>query len=331
LAFVTKSPSAFLVIAIPVIAAIGLRPWGAMFAARTWIRDIAIWAVVAGGAAIAVWPALATQPLETIGRMVSFTMAEGGQPHAPGNFFLGQPVAVPGPLFYPVALLYRLTPVSLLGLVCLVLASWWQVGILRAARPVWVLIGLAIAFTVFMNLGAKKLDRYILPVVPLLDILAACGLWAATRELLARVRGSARPARLAAPLLAVILLLQPVAWYSVLPYPLAYYDTLMGGGAAAQRAVLVGWGEGLDQAAAYLNAQPDASTATVGVYYPLTVNFQALLRGTAVSFGPNVTPTYVVDYINARQRGQVPSRLIGRDPEYVVQINGIDYARVYRW
>ena len=38
---------------------------------------------------------------------------------------------------------------------------------LRSARPAWVLIGLAIAFIVFMNLGAKKLDRYILPAVPL--------------------------------------------------------------------------------------------------------------------------------------------------------------------
>ena len=135
LAFVTKSPSAFLVIAIPAIAAIGLRPWSAMFAARTWIREVAIWAIVAGAAAMALWPALATQPLETMGRMARFTLAEGGQPHAPGNFFLGQPVAVPGPLFYPVALLYRLTPVSLLGLACLVLLSWWHVGILRAARP----------------------------------------------------------------------------------------------------------------------------------------------------------------------------------------------------
>jgi hypothetical protein len=61
------------------------------------------------------------------------------------------------------------------------------------------------------------------------------------------------------------------------------------------------------------------------------VNFQALLRGPVVSYGSNVTPTYVVDYINARQRNQIPVQIVGKTPEYVVQINGIDYARVYRW
>jgi hypothetical protein len=95
--------------------------------------------------------------------------------------------------------------------------------------------------------------------------------------------------------------------------------------------MLVGWGEGLDQAAAYINAQPDGATATVAVYYPLTVNFQALLSGRAVNYSANMSPTYVVDYINARQRNQVPPQVLVKIPEHTVQINGIDYARVYRW
>jgi 4-amino-4-deoxy-L-arabinose transferase-like glycosyltransferase len=331
MAFVTKSPSAFLVLAVPVIAAIGIRPWHGLRQARAYLIGLIVWAGIAGVTALAIWPAFAMQPIDTISRVIRFTLAEGGQPHGPGNFFMGEPVSVPGPLFYPVALLYRLTPATMVGILALAVFSWWRKGVLRSTSSAWVLIGLVIAFAVFMNLGAKKLDRYILPAVPLIDVLAGCGLWAGTHWLLMRTKDWQGYARLVMALPLAILLFQPIAWQSVLPYPLSYYSPILGGGAAAQRMLLVGWGEGLDQAAAYINAQPDGASATVAVYFPLTVNFQALLQGTAVSYGSNVTPTYVVDYINARQRNQVPAQVVGKVPEYVVKINGIDYARVYRW
>lgn len=331
LAFVTKSPSAYLVLAMPVIALIGVRPWHGRAALAGWFRDLLVWGAAAALAAVIAWPALATGPVDTISRMVRFTLAEGGQPHGPGNFFLGQPVAVPGPAFYPVALIARLTPLTLAGLLALLLVSWWQPRFGVPARRVLLLIGLAVGFTLFMSLGAKKLDRYILPAVPLLGILAGWGLWTAALNMM-HVMARWRPTWQGAPMAVLLaaLLVQPLSWSGSLPYPLAYYNPLLGGGPAAERLILVGWGEGLDLAANYLNALPDADTANVAVYFPLTVNFQALLRGTAISYTSNARPTYVVDYINARQRGQVPVTIRGRDPAHVVIINGIEYARVYR-
>jgi len=229
LAFVTKSPSAFLVLVVPVVALTGRRPWRDLATARSWFFELVIWAAIAGITSFIVWPALFTQPIDTIGRMVRFTLAEGGQPHGPGNFFMGQPVPIPGALFYPVALLYRLTPVTLLGIVSLVVFNWWRVGVLKSPRPAWLLIGLVIAFAIFMNLGAKKLDRYILPAVPLIDVLAGCGLWAATHAMLMRIKNLEGNTRLvtAAPL--IVLLLQPFSWQSALPYPLSYYNVLLVG------------------------------------------------------------------------------------------------------
>ena len=37
-----------------------------------------------------------------------------------------------------------------------------------------------------------------------------------------------------------------------------------------------------------------------------------------------------VDYVHARQRGLTPRQLVGRRPDAVVQIAGVDYARIYR-
>ena len=120
LAFVTKSPSAFLVLAFPGDRRHRSATLAGVVAARTWLIGLLMWAGIAGATAFALWPALATQPVDTISRMVRFTLAEGGQPHGPGQL-LSRPARIrPGPLFYPVALLYRLTPVTLLGIVCLV-------------------------------------------------------------------------------------------------------------------------------------------------------------------------------------------------------------------
>lgn len=323
LAFLTKSPSAFLVLAIPIVAALGLRPWRGRGLLAQWLRDVLIWGALAGSVALLLWPALATNPVDTFGRLVRFSLQQGGQPHAPGNYFLGQPVPDPGPLFYPLALALRGTPVACLGLACLVLIPWWERRDDRYATRVWVLIGLAVAFVAFMSLGAKKLDRYIVPAFPFLDVLAGLGLWLAGSSVATR-------ARVLALIPLAVLLAQPLQWWASQPYPLAYYNPLMGGGPTAERLILVGWGEGLDQAAAYLNAQPDAAQSTVAVYYPLTVNFQAVLRGTAVNQGREDTSTFVVDYVNARQRRQTPRQVIGVVPDYVVRINGIDYARIYR-
>ncbi len=52
-----------------------------------------------------------------------------------------------------------------------------------------------------------------------------------------------------------VLLSANLAWYH--PYYLSYYNPLLGGGAVAQRTLLIGWGEGMDQAGAWLREQPD--------------------------------------------------------------------------
>ena len=53
---------------------------------------------------------------------------------------------------------------------------------------------------------------------------------------------------------------------STYPYPLAFYNPLLGGGPAAQRTVMIGNGEGLDQAARWLADQPDAANLRVAAH-----------------------------------------------------------------
>jgi hypothetical protein len=95
---------------------------------------------------------------------------------------------------------------------------------------------------------------------------------------------------------------------------------------------LLGWGEGLDQVAAYLNRQPNAERLTVSTLYHHALRPQ--FRGRTVRIVEPVTPDYYVQYVNMAQRQLAPpgiQRLLeSRQPEHIVRIHGIEYAQIYR-
>jgi hypothetical protein len=294
--------------------------------------------VAALAVCLALWPALRVRGPAVLRQVADFAASNGAGEG--DNFFLGRPVEDPGLLFYPLSLLFRATPLVVIGLVLLAyfaarrdprVWSW----------PVALLAGYAVGFVLMMTLGQKKFDRYALPAVPALDLLAGLGLWLAGLALLGWWR-SRRPLDRSGPLrtaalvgggsLLFALLVWPLA--SVSPYPLAYYNPLLGGGSAAQQTVFVGWGEGLDRVAAYLNGKPILLEApTVATAYHRVL--QAHLQGHgALPLERAELADYIVPYVNTMQRQQ-DADLLGRyvadqEPEYVVWLNGIEYARVYR-
>ena len=125
------------------------------------------------------------------------------------------------------------------------------------------------------------------------------------------------------------------------PYYFSYYNPLLGGGAAAVRTILVGWGEGLDQTARWLNTLPDAANLRVVAWYSTT--FEPFFRGNAIykideekisrTPKPALAADYVVLYVNQIQR-QLPSAgalqfFRSATPVYTVTLQGVDYAWVY--
>jgi hypothetical protein len=160
--------------------------------------------------------------------------------------------------------------------------------------------------------------------------LVSCLLKSANQEA-GRVR---RLEPLAYPLIAAGLLVYTF-WYQ--PYHLAHYNPLAGGGAVAQRAIYVGWGEGLAQAARYINAQP----GPYGCGYPMAVDYNWVMEHYAcapvrhisqVNLTGNVA--YSVLYINQVQRNLYTetSHLLQTHGSLVhtVRLHGIDYARIYQ-
>lgn len=198
----------------------------------------------------ALWPAVWSDPLQVL-----WGIGEGAglasSSHELGNFFRGHKVHDPGPIFYPIAILFRLSPVTTIGL-ALGLGGAASKSGSRTRTPLSAALFLLLVITVM----AKKLDRYALPLFPLLDLVAAMG-WAGLGSWIAAKVWWAPAAPLAA---AGLVAAAAVAPLSVHPYEIAWYNPLMGGEAKAFKTLLFGWGEGLEQVGDYIHrTDPDCT------------------------------------------------------------------------
>ena len=187
----------------------------------------------------------------------------------------------------------------------------------------------ALIFTVGMTLGAKKFDRYILPVFLALDLVAVLGWWGVAFWLRRRWPQTdwTQRALLPAWVLGGVALLHGLLGFVHYPYYFTYYNPLIGGSRTAPHVLFAGWGEGLDEAAAYLNAQPDAEDLRVAAWYhdgPFSYYFD----GAEVAISSDsplfwLDTDYAVLYVNQWQR-QSPSPAAiayfdAREPAYVVR------------
>jgi hypothetical protein len=270
-----------------------------------------------------------TQPFGTLFRAIDFSARLGGTPHAPGNFLLGSTAEDPGPVFYPIAMAFRLGPATTLGLLALLAFGSSR----RLTKVSWLLLIAATVFALLLTASPKKVDRYLMPVAPLLIMLAAIGWWRALEWLIGQQWSSSarvytRGLVVGIAVLAGIFQVWPLVQAG--RYPLAAYNPLIGGARAAERAIPVGWGEGLDDTAVIIDSMAGGRPVTTSIWFPLRVNFQAHMPGPVVTERQLSQADFFVDYVHARQRLHTPSPLQRRVPDAVVSIGGVDYARIYR-
>jgi 4-amino-4-deoxy-L-arabinose transferase-like glycosyltransferase len=307
------------------------------------------WGVVAWLSFAALFPAMWVIPGEVVRSMIdmSFGMAEGG--NDVDQYLLGHIARDPGPLLYPIGWLLRSSPLEVVGLLVLPLGAWRSLRAQRLSPVAWlrqkidaqpVVLALALfvaTFLAFETLSNKKMVRFFLPAFPIIDILVALGLvWLADR--LARLTRREAVQRWALPALGGLVLLGQ-GWLVMdnYPYYFTYYNPLLGGAPGAAQIMDVGWGEGLNEAAAYLNRQPGSEAVQVTADYYLT--FIPFFAGEANEFGGPLSEAMNSDYLVFYRR-QLQSKLHDPnlwhyfDQHYLpaerVTLQGLDYALIYR-
>ncbi|MCL4258943.1 MAG: glycosyltransferase family 39 protein [Anaerolineales bacterium] len=343
LAWATKSPMLL------------LGPWVAVMAAAVVVRgqmrgkaalgSLAAWGLAAGLVFTLLWPKMWVAPVEAITQVLSYAGESAGGVHSGTIFFAGQlyedgKLGAASAIFYPVSFVWRATPVVLLGLAA---AGW--VGLRRKAfepsrlQGVVGLLGFAILFVVMMSLGDKKFDRYMLPSYAILVTVAGWGLGLGI-QLAAR----RWPVLRTASVVAAALLLSAQLWsaVSVFPYYLSYYNPLLGGTRRAESVMMLGWGEGLEQAATWLAQQPGIGQARVASWYSnafmLSFPYDVTDIPLALSLPEPqlqdlLAHDYLVIYVHQWQR-HTPQNLLDAladlQPVYTVIVDGIEYARIYQ-
>ncbi len=303
-----------------------------LWAAGGWL---ALWGGVCALTILLVWPAVWADPQRVYELLRIGVEVEGAQPHMTGNFFLGQRQEAPGWPFYPVTVALRLTPWTLAGLLLLPLA--WSRLSPATRRSLLVLVVWVLLLTAALSLFPKKFNRYLVPVFPALDILAAVGLLGTLDLLLAwvgRQQWQAAGRWLLASGVGLVALLNAAHWH---PYSIAAFNQALGGAQAGARTFAVGWGEGFGQVAHWLNRQPDI-TGELTISRMIT-SLNPYLKSGAQAYFPDEgrlrdNAGYLVVYISEVQGGppMPPSdRFYGQAvPLHVVRIHGVDYAWIYQ-
>lgn len=339
LALLSKVLSAFLVIWLVILFGVS-----ALVQKRSLVAlgtDGAIWGLSAGLICFILWPATWLDPFTVMKRIMQMTTTYAINPHEAGQFFMGKTVADPGLWFYPVVMLFALTPLVLIGVAIFVTMHKsiadkraTHAGELSQRTILLMLVVYCALYMVFINIGEKKQDRYLLPALLMLNVIASLGIYklynqAANRWTLHK--------RLWYLTIACVVIAQGLTSLPQHPYYLTYYNPLAGGIRAAARSLAVGWGEGNDLAAHYLNQRSDHSSVTAVATMPTTFAPYFLGHTIPWSWEPYAafTADYVVIYRREIQEGQLSASILNYiqenwSLEKTVEIQGLPYVWIYR-
>jgi hypothetical protein len=232
----------------------------------------------------------------------------------------------------------------MLGLLAAIWAFFSKQDLFQRPGVRITIFGLIIGIVIFlfgMNLGAKKFDRYLIPIYAPMNIIAGLG-WTAVAFCVKEKMPSLYSRFVATALLIAVIGIQIWSSFEIFPYTLSYYNPLLGGGRKALQVMQIGWGEGLDQAAFYLNRKENPQEIQALTWYrngPFSYYFDGELRKIKGNefmednWRNLEESDYLVIYVHQWQRN-LPAELLEYiedwDPEHSIWINSIEYARIYK-
>lgn len=261
--------------------------------------------------------------------------------HELPTLFLGDLRYNPGPLYFPVMCLVWSAPLTIPLMGFAVYRAWQKrYRAKQVFRVVMVLILFALFYLIGLSLVSKKISRYIVIILPAFSFLSALGaiqfaqFW--NRKWLRYL------------VLAVLFVLQAVPILRLHPYYRTYHHPLLSGKWVEENTSCI-TGAGLDLAADYLNALPNAQHLRVRTTW-FSKDLAHYFVGEAKRhYNSEISPPdfdYDVEYLYDRQMQGIPvdshpkgalppsrlrfSKIVPRKLEHVIHLNGIDYVWIYR-
>jgi 4-amino-4-deoxy-L-arabinose transferase-like glycosyltransferase len=319
---------------------------------RNFILPMGMWLIAFTVILYVFFPAMWTKPMRSIERLVSsplvfaeHVVSKSSQINMEESdtSFIFEDRPTEYFLRYPLGYIWRITPLILLGLCITIIAFVGRFGILGELKIRRVVIGLllsVIIYTIFLTIPPKSSDKYYIPVYPIMDLLSGIGVVVCADWIYRLINSSKK--HLSDIIILALIVVQAIQIFPTFPYYFTYFNPLLGGSRRAGELFNIGSGEGLDQAAEYLNNKPNASKLKVMSWYgigPFSYYFvgKTILISKGTIWGEAETEKlremdYLVTY-NNQWRRFLPTGLCtlieGIEPEHRIWINDIEYARIY--
>lgn len=321
LAFLTKSSALFLIPFFILIAGIFfLNSRNIKLVYKTLL--IIAFSVVAF---FVFWPAMWVTPVESVNlylfKGVQGIAIEDGHEH----LWFGEVTADPGPLFYPIVFVGRYS----LVLVALFIFSIYLLirkrGQLRGNERLK-FMGLLMLFVIFyllmISLVSKKLDRYSLPIVFPVAVLAT---WA-----LSEVSGR----KLLMLFISILTLFRVLLLWGLHPNYLAYYSPLIGGVEEGRYVIEPKWLVGYNEVADFFNEKQRGEEEPIKVaiadfdYLRPFADFEVLNIKHGVE---RDSADYFVLPVYQEERNQFYiDAYVLKEPDEIIKIAGVEYYEVYK-
>jgi len=214
----------------------------------------------------ALWPWLWPNPISQTLNWLNEVFTETAGGHI--TFYLGRSTTDPGWSYYLVSLIFKLTAPEFLGIAFFIFFLLRD----RPSGPLWnkkneilAIFSWIILYVLFLTLIPSKIIRYALPIFPAVLIFSALG-WISllnrlshlTLGLLKNLPQKFNFRQVQFLFSLVLLSAQAYPLFSEAPdYYYDYFNPLLGGSKTAVRVISIGWGEGLDVIADYIEDQED--------------------------------------------------------------------------
>jgi Dolichyl-phosphate-mannose-protein mannosyltransferase len=300
-----------------------------------------VWSLAAA-APFALWPAMWADPLRVLRGLHYGVRTAAFRPHEKLMFFLGELYPGTAPLmFYPVALAFRSTFVTLtLAVAAVLLYAGHRKQERSTPAPVifWMIVAYVFFFTLQMAIASKQAGtRYVHPAQLGLEIVAASGV-ATLAELTRRRISHPRSAMFAGRGLVLLVIgLQAVVALPYAPDYGAHHNLLLGGNPVAVGMIpIANRNEGLISLTRELRRLPDVSSATIAASGAETSALKQYFDG-SVSDGISAeTDYYLFDraslqrYMNPHEWEAAWNEVRGRRPAIVVFIDRVEFLWLYR-
>ncbi len=351
LAQLSKSSS---IVVIPVVVALVLSPMvvGERSARRRLLgrslRDVSIWLGLTAAVYFLLWPGMWVAPgamlQEVFGNAVNYAVVGARLSSTGAGAAAAAPPSWQDVGLYVQSMLWRTTPVAWLGLVLCGLSVWRADGQRRLVLATLAAMG-AFIVLLFGLASGRNSAHYVMLAYAVVDILAGAGLvWAATR--IGQHVGPAWREIIVVVIMTGAVVTQALSAASFFPYYYNYYNPVMEASQAGLQNPNFGYGEGLDLAAAYLEAKPGAAGTTAMAFYgrgPFSYFYSGRTEPlkTVYADAENVPQLvqmlrradYLVIYYAIQKGRDAPANVMhaleGISPETTLWLNGIEYVRIY--